>query len=244
LPATGSVVGIIGGDKTKTQAYCQLIELGIKHRPQLLPLASDNHANPKGARPTRLCRPPFLLSGCLSSPAKAPTSGPGWRGVIQRAAADYTRANDFSSRFPFIAMALAKLPVRSCLIDGEAIVCDENGLAVFELIRGHGSKASAVLCAFDLLELDGKDLRRQPIEIRKHLLAKLLKAPHLSIVLNEHFEEDGALVFGAACQLGCEGVVSKRLGSPYRSGRSALWMKVKNPKAPAAKREAEEDWRR
>src|SRR6516162_8546071 len=53
-----------------------------------------------------------------------------------------TRAgNDFSSRFPFIAMAVSKLPVRSCLIDGEAIVCDENGLAVFDLIRGHGSKA-------------------------------------------------------------------------------------------------------
>jgi bifunctional non-homologous end joining protein LigD len=78
-----------------------------------------------------------------------------------------TRAgNDFSGRFPFIAMAVGKLPVRSCLIDGEAIVCDENGLAVFELIRRHGAIASAVHCAFDLLELDGKDLRRQPIEER------------------------------------------------------------------------------
>jgi ATP-dependent DNA ligase len=60
------------------------------------------------------------------------------------------------------------------MIDGEAIVCDENGLAIFDLIRGHGSKTSAVLCAFDLLELDGKDLRRRPIEERKGLLAKLL----------------------------------------------------------------------
>jgi hypothetical protein len=62
----------------------------------------------------------------------------------------------------------------------------------------------------------------------------------LSIVLNEHFEEDGELVFSTACQLGCEGIVSKRLGSPYRSGRSPHWVKVKNPNAPAAKREAEE----
>ena len=54
-----------------------------------------------------------------------------------------------------IAMAVGKLPVRSCLINGEAIVCNESGLADFELICGHGSKASAVLCAFDLLELDG-----------------------------------------------------------------------------------------
>ena len=105
--------------------------------------------------------------------------------------------SDFTDRFPFIAMALKSLPVRSCLIDGEAIVCDENGLAVFELIRGHGSKTSAVLCAFDLLELDGRDLRRRPIEERKSLLAKLLHDPNLSldaamkksaIVLNQLYE--------------------------------------------------------
>jgi bifunctional non-homologous end joining protein LigD len=147
-----------------------------------------------------------------------------------------------SGRFPFIAMAIDKLPVRSCLIDGEAIVCDEKGVAVFELIRRRGALASAVHCAVDLLELDGKDLRRQPIEERKQLLAKLLRGSNLSIVLNETFEEDGAIVFREACKLGCEGIVSKRLGSPYRPGRSAHWVKVKNPKAPAVKREAEEDW--
>ena len=150
--------------------------------------------------------------------------------------------NDFTSRFPFIAMAVSKLPVRSCLIDGEAIVCDKSGLAVFDLIRGHGSKASAVLCAFDLLELDGRDLRRRPIEERKVLLTELLHGSNLSIVLNEHFEEDGEIVFREACKLGCEGIVSKRLGSIYRYGRSPLWLKVKNLNAPAVKREAEEDW--
>jgi ATP-dependent DNA ligase len=61
----------------------------------------------------------------------------------------------------------------------------------------------------------------------------LLKGQHFSIVLNEHFEE-GAIVFREACKLGCEGIVSNRLGSPYRPGRY--------PKAPAVKREAEEDW--
>ena len=74
------------------------------------------------------------------------------------------------------------------------------------------------------------------------MLAKLLNGSQLSIVLNEHFEEDGAIVFREACKLGCEGIVSKRLGSPYRSGRSAHWVKVKNPKAPAVNAEAEEDW--
>jgi bifunctional non-homologous end joining protein LigD len=202
-------------------------------------------------------RPGLGIEPCLPSPAKAPPSGPGWlheikhdgfRIMARRDSAGVrliTRAgNDFSSRFPFTAMAVSKLPVRSCLIDGEAIVCDESRLAVFDLIRGHGSKASAVLCAFDLLELNGKDLRREPIEERKRLLAKLLKGSHLSIVLNEYFEEDGAAVYRAACQLGCEGIVSKRLGSTYRSGRSPVWVKVKNPNAPAVKREAEEDWGR
>jgi bifunctional non-homologous end joining protein LigD len=198
-----------------------------------------------------------IIEPCLPSPAKAPPSGPGWlheikhdgfRILARRDSAGVrliTRAgNDFSSRLPFIAMAVGKLPVRSCLIDGEAIVCDENGLAVFDLIRRYGALASAVHCAFDLLELDGRDLRREPIEERKRLLAKLLRGSQLSIVLNEHFTEDGAIVFREACKLGCEGIVSKRLGSPYRSGRSPHWVKVKNPNAPAVKREAEEDWGR
>jgi ATP-dependent DNA ligase len=198
-----------------------------------------------------------IIEPCLPSPAKAPPTGPGWlheikhdgfRILARRNSAGVrliTRAgNDFSSRFPFIAMAVGKLPVRSCLIDGEAIVCDQNGLAVFELIRGYGTKGSAVLCAFDLLELNGEDLRRQPLESRKGILTKLLSSVPSGIVFNHHYQTDGERVFRAACKLGCEGIVSKRLGSPYRSGRSPHWVKVKNPKAPAVKREAEEDWGR
>jgi bifunctional non-homologous end joining protein LigD len=69
----------------------------------------------------------------------------------------------------------------------------------------HGALASAVHCAFDLLELDGRDLRREPIEKRRALLARLLRGSHVSLVLNECFEEDGAFVFREACKLGCEG---------------------------------------
>ena len=200
-----------------------------------------------------------IIEPCLPSPAKAPPSGPGWiheikhdgfRIMARRDGAGVrliTRhGNDFTARFPLVASAVAALPTKSCVIDGEAIVCDENGLALFDLIRGHGSKTSAVLCAFDLLELDGKDLRRRPIEERKGLLAKLLhdSDSDLSIVLNQHFEGHGAIVFDNACKLGCEGIVSKKLGSTYRRGRSPLWLKVKNPNAPAVKREAEEDWGR
>jgi ATP-dependent DNA ligase len=75
------------------------------------------------------------------------------------------------------------------------------------------------------------------------MLAKVVRGPHPGIVLNEVFG-DGDILFAHACKLGCEGIVSKRLGSLYRSGRSPHWIKVKNPKAPAVRREAEEDWGR
>jgi bifunctional non-homologous end joining protein LigD len=192
-------------------------------------------------------------------PRQGAASGPGWlheikhdgfRILARRDAAGVRlitrKGNDFTSRFPLIASAVAALPAQSCLIDGEAIVCDENGLAVYELIRGHGSNTSAVFCAFDLLELNGKNLRWRPIEERKGLLAELLhdSDSDLAVVLNEHYQEDGEVVFREACRLGCEGIVSKRLGSVYRRGRSPLWLKVKNPNAPAVKRDAEEDWGR
>ena len=149
---------------------------------------------------------------------------------------------NFASRFPQIVAALTVLPVRSCLIDGEAVVCIEKGLAVFDLIRGYRHNTKAVLCAFDLLELDGEDLRRTPIETRKLTLKSLLRSKHAGIAFNQHFTAEGEIGFKHACALGCEGIVSKRLGSPYRSGRVDCWVKVKNPAAPAVKREAEEDW--
>ena len=152
--------------------------------------------------------------------------------------------NDFTSRFPLAVDAVTRLPAHAFLLDGEAIVTNERGLAVFDIIRHQRHGDDAVLLAFDLIELNGKDLRRKPIEQRKRQLAKLVRGPHPGIVLNEVFEGDGDILFEHACKLGCEGIVSKRLGSPYRSGRSVNWVKVKNPKAPAVRREAEEDWRR
>jgi bifunctional non-homologous end joining protein LigD len=94
------------------------------------------------------------------------------------------------------------------------------------------------------LRFDGEDLRRLPIEARKVGLAQLLRAPHSGIALNTHYVGDGDIVYQQACKLGCEGVVSKRLGSTDRSGRSRHWLKVQNPAAPAVRREAEEDWGR
>jgi bifunctional non-homologous end joining protein LigD len=93
-----------------------------------------------------------------------------------------------------------------------------------------------------LIELDDRDLRREPIEARKTALAKLLRRCGPGLVINVVFEQPGPVVFKHAVALGCEGIVSKRRGSPYSSGRWPHWRKVKNPDAPAVRREAEEDW--
>ena len=120
--------------------------------------------------------------------------------------------HDLADRFPLAAEAVAALPVRSCVIDGEAIVTDDSGLAVFDLIRGHGRNGRAILCAFDLLEVNGEDIRAKPIEDRKRRLTGLLRLPHEGIALNETYREDGLIIYKHACALGCEGIVSKRLG--------------------------------
>jgi len=106
------------------------------------------------------------------------------------------------------------------------VCCDERGLATFQLLRHRRNEPKAFLYAFDLLELNGKDLRREPIEVRKATLASILrKSPH-GVRLNEHMEHpEGAVVFQHACKMGLEGIVFKRLGSRYRSGRSPDWLK-------------------
>ena len=101
------------------------------------------------------------------------------------------------------------------------------------------------LYAFDLIELNGDDLRRDPLVVRKATLASVLAKAGPGIRFNDHMEfEDGETVFRHACRLGLEGIVSKRKDSTYRSGRSSDWLKMKNPACEAVKREAEEDWGR
>jgi bifunctional non-homologous end joining protein LigD len=115
------------------------------------------------------------------------------------------------------------------------------------LLRYRRYDHAAILCAFDLIELDGDDLRPSPIEYRKGRLEEILRRARRSqtgIALNEHYDGDGAVIYKHVCKFGCEGIVSKRVGSPYRSGRSGHWLKIKNPMAPAVRREADEDWGR
>ena len=195
------------------------------------------------------------IAPCLPRPAKEPPAGPGWVHEIKHdgfrilARRDAKRVrlftrngSDFTARYPKIVAAVENLPVKSCLIDGEAIVVDERGLPVFDTLRYRLRDHAAVLCAFDLIALDGQDLRRAPLESRKGALAELLHGTSDGIAFNKHFDGDGMIVFRHACALGCEGIVSKRLGSHYLSGRVDHWLKIKNPAAPAVKREAEEDW--
>jgi ATP-dependent DNA ligase len=152
----------------------------------------------------------------------------------------YSRpGNDLTDRFPLIVEALVRLRSRSCIVDGEAVCCDEDGRPCFDRIHYRRYDASVFLYAFDLIELNGDDLRLEPFEIRKGTLASMLVKAGSGLRLNEHLEhQDG--VFRHACKLGLEGIVSKRKGSPYRSGRSPDWLKMKNPACEAAKREAEE----
>jgi bifunctional non-homologous end joining protein LigD len=153
------------------------------------------------------------------------------------------RGSDLTSRFPLIVEALARLRSRSVIIDGEAVACDEDGVASFNRIRYRNHDDTIFLYAFDLIELNGDDLRRDPLTVRKATLSSVLARAAPGLRYNEHLEhDDGETVFRHACKLGLEGIVSKRRDSPYRSGRSSDWVKMKNPACAAVTREAEEDW--
>ena len=209
-----------------------------------------------------LPRPPNLPAGfippCLPIKASKPPSGALWLHEIKHdgfrviALKDGARVrlysrpgNDLTDRFSLIVEALAGLRSRSCIIDGEAVACDERGIAAFDLIRYRRNDGCVFLYAFDLIELNGDDLRRGPLVVRKATLTSVLAKARVGIRFNEHLEfDDGEAVFNHACRMGLEGIVSKRKDSPYRSGRSPDWLKMKNPACDAVKREAEEDWGR
>jgi bifunctional non-homologous end joining protein LigD len=114
--------------------------------------------------------------------------------------------NDLTDRFPLIVEALAKLRSRSCIIDGEAVACGDDGISSFDRIRYRRHDATVFLYAFDMIELNGDDLRRDPLAVRKATLASLLARAAPGMRLNEHLdEEDGPLVFLHACKLGLGG---------------------------------------
>jgi bifunctional non-homologous end joining protein LigD len=138
-----------------------------------------------------------FIPPCLPSRAERPPSGPGWvheikhdgfRMMVRRDAAGVRlltrKANDWTNRYPLIAAAAGALKPRSFLIDGEAVACDGDGMPSFDRLRYRRADGAVFLFAFDLLELDGRDLRREPLEVRKATLASVLRKARPGVQLN------------------------------------------------------------
>jgi bifunctional non-homologous end joining protein LigD len=143
----------------------------------------------------------------------------------------YTRrAYDWTRRFQTIADALRALPSKDLILDGEAIVADARGIPDFGLLHADlaaGRNDRLLYYAFDLLYLDGFDLRGARLAERKRLLSELLAGAYERILYAEHLEGDGVEIYQRACAMGLEGIVSKQQDAPYRSGRTESWIKVK-----------------
>lgn len=191
---------------------------------------------------------PGFVEPCCPTAKKVPPSGDGWVHEIKfdgyrcqaqfydGAARIFTRrGHDWASRMPTIAASITAIPVNNIVLDGELVAVDAKGNAVFyELPSGLSSKptrvkARLIYYAFDLLYLDGFDLRGAGLIERKRVLAALLAEAKGTQLIKyvDHFDGDGATVLAHACKLGLEGIVSKRADSRYRSGRRPEWVKVK-----------------
>jgi bifunctional non-homologous end joining protein LigD len=169
---------------------------------------------------------------CIPTRAVKPPAGADWVHEIKHdgyrlqvrregdAVRLFTRGGyDWTRRYPAIAVTAAKLRAKSFTLDGEAVVCGPDGVAIFDALHRRGTVTEAMMYAFDLLELDGEDLRVLPLVDRKKRLARLVGRRTLGIVLSAHTADDGATIFLQACRMGLEGIVSKRLSAPYRSVR-------------------------
>ena len=211
-----------------------------------------------GTTPGPVRQPPGFIEPCLPTNAQAVPAGPQWayeikhdgyrfivRRELDRVRVFSRRGNDWTDRVPRIVDAVLALSVTTITIDGEGVVCGPDGVSDFDRLRaavGRKGSRDAFLYAFDILGMDGHDLCRVPWEARRDALASLLKNAkpdtklHQGIQLSEHLGADGNIVLRHACQLGLERIVAKRRDKPYRSGRTAERVKIKNPNAPAATR--------
>ncbi len=199
--------------------------------------------NPAKLRKAKAGPLPPWVEPCLPSPVERAPSGKDWVHEIKydgyrvqarieggRVALLTRQGLDWTARFPGIAPVLAGLPVKAALMDGEIVVQTEDGIASFTALvdvlkQGAGN---LVFYGFDLLHLDGFDLRETPLVDRKAALGKIIAEKGDSrIRLSEHLAGDGETIFRHAARLGLEGIVSKLASSPYRSGRSKAWLKLK-----------------
>jgi len=204
-------------------------------------------------------RHPFgFVEPCLPSKAEQPPSGPlwvheikhdGYRLMVRRDGSRVVRCftrngNDWTDRFPAIVETASQLRATSFLIDGEAVIARDDGTPDFHALRNRRRGREVVLYAFDLIGHDDDDLCDLPLIERKRRLKKLIgRSKQRAIQFNEHLTGDGPAVFEHVCQMGLEGIVSKRVDARYRSGVSTTWLKAKNPESAAVRREREEEWR-
>ncbi len=159
----------------------------------------------------------------------------GYRIVARKAGDDITLFSrsglDWTVRFPAIAQALETLPAKSALLDGEVAFVLSSGLTDFKSLQEHidSPHPSIRYFVFDLLSLDGKDLRRKTLKERRALLGRLMAAKGISnfLVYADYVEGSGPEFFAQACEHGLEGIMSKRVDAPYRSGRGKDWLKIK-----------------
>jgi bifunctional non-homologous end joining protein LigD len=144
---------------------------------------------------------------------------------------------NWTDRYPWIASAALKNRHKQFVIDGEAVLLGVDGVADFNALHSRKHDDEVQLYAFDILALDGDDLRKLPLSMRKTNLARLLaRRPDGIFVAPFETGEIGPDLFRAACRLGLEGLVSKRRDRPYQGGRSKHWVKVKNRTHPAMSR--------
>lgn len=204
----------------------------------------DKNSDPVSARTPRGALPAFVPPCLASLSDKAPASA-GWLHEIKfdgyrlQARLDrgkvklLTRSGlDWTAKFPGVAAAIAKLPAKSALIDGEVVVEGEDGVSSFSLLQQtlkEGPQERMVFYVFDLMHLDGVDLTPLPLASRKEALAKLLaRAPARGpLRMSESIDESGPDLLARACKLGLEGIISKRVDAPYHSGRAGDWIKTK-----------------
>jgi bifunctional non-homologous end joining protein LigD len=188
---------------------------------------------------------PGFVEPCLAVLVEKPPDADGWLHEIKfdgyRLMASIsdgrvtlrTRSGlDWTERFPGIAGAFQTMNVQSAIVDGEAVIEDANGVTSFSALQDALSDrkpaSTAVFFAFDLLYLNGYDLRKASLDDRKAVLSALVRANAESALrYSDHMIGNGRAMLDHACRLGLEGVVSKRRNAPYRSGRHGEWLKCK-----------------
>jgi bifunctional non-homologous end joining protein LigD len=205
---------------------------------------SDKKSDPAPrAKRSADARLPDFVTPALATLHDSAPSGPGWLHEIKfdgyRIEARLDRGEvqlltrnrqDWTHRFAPIAEAVAKLPAESALLDGEVVVENDKGVSSFSLLQialKEGQTDRFVYWAFDILYLDGVDLRGRPLVERKAALQTLLRGRAGPIRYAEHFDDDGPRLLKHACELGLEGVISKRRDAPYSSGRTENLVKSK-----------------